>query len=224
MIKTIRTASEYAAPLLAASALLFALAAPAAAGEPASRQDCDPSFALAGAESPEAELFGAVWTAGRDGSIDGPGELATCTADCGTDPSVTCTGSSCTKQDRNCDSNQRGQCWGTDSGTKYCSDPCPTCIADCEDGSTVTCYGTSCSAEDFNCSTNERGHCWGSGSGTRYCPPLEDCPNPDCDDPTPCEEKNGSFCKFWGQQSDCTYSPTLCSPCFCDEGTWICLL
>lgn len=84
----------------------------------------------------------------------------------------------------------------------------------------MTCYGNSCSATDYNCSTEERGQCWGSGSGTRYCPPLE-C---GCEDPTACEVKNGSFCKFEGQQSDCTYSPTLCSPCFCDNNMWSCLL
>jgi hypothetical protein len=55
-------------------------------------------------------------------------EKATCFANCGTDPVVSCTGTTCTGVDRNCPANQRGHVSCTTNGvttTTFCQSTCP---------------------------------------------------------------------------------------------------
>ncbi len=86
-----------------------------------------------------------------------------CTADCGPYPDVTCTGSSCNAEDRNCPS-QRGQCWGSDTGTKYCKIPC-ICFAEasCSPSGSVSCQGMQ--------QCDEQNDCWVECDGQKtWCP------------------------------------------------------
>jgi hypothetical protein len=223
MSKIPTSSARNAVCLLAFAALVLAFTAPAAAepaAQPTAQQDCGPSLAFLGAESPEAVLFGSPRPAPqarkKDDSIGDPGELATCIADCWDGSTVTCDGSSCSAQDSDCEDEVRGQCWGTSSGTKYCP-VCEGCSAECQDGSSVTCIGSSCNATDWSC-PSERGQCYGSTSGTKYCPPL-DCEEP-CD-PTLCEDKNGTSCSGPGS-SDCSFPGGGCGSCFCNGSTWNC--
>ena len=50
---------------------------------------------------------------------------ATCTADCGSDPDVSCTGSICTAVDRNCAIGERG--YVSCPSETWCASPCPVC-------------------------------------------------------------------------------------------------
>lgn len=219
MTRTIRRSARHAAPLLALSALLLVLAAPAGAETPASA-DCGPSLASLLLENPQALLFPPAPTEARQGGeIGGPSALSTCTADCGSGNYVSCTGDTCSKVDRNCSVGQRGYC-EADGQYKYCA-PCDNCVADCWDGSTVICEGSSCSATDSDCDSGIRGHCTGD-SGTTYCPAL-----PVCNDSTSCTAKNGSYCSGTQGSSDCSFSDACgCGSCFCDTFAkqWVCTL
>lgn len=78
------------------------------------------------------------------GTIPDPGEQGSCTAYCWNGTSVTCSGTSCSEVDSNCNSGQRGYCYGSSSGYKYCP-ACSGCsaTATCNGGGSVSCTGTS---------------------------------------------------------------------------------
>lgn len=211
----------YAATLLVLPALLFTLAAPVAAETPA-LQDCGPSLAFLGAESPEAVLFGAEPAPQRGGSIGQPGALSTCTAQCGDGSTVTCSGETCSAHDTNCDIGEDGYCEGTESGRKDCPpDSCPEqCFTRCWDGSVVSCEGyDTCTTTSSDCESGVRGQCYGDVSGTNQCPYC-----PLCDDQTLCSEKDGSSCSFLppGADPDCTLPSGECGSCTCDGFEWSC--
>lgn len=133
MPQVIVTRRAYAATLLSLPALLLTLAAPVVAEAP-ERQDCGPSLAFLGAESPEAVLFGHKPSAQKGGSIGEPGALATCTAQCDDGATVSCTGATCNAADRNCP-DENGHCEARDEfgrllEVKYCL---PTCPDPCND-------------------------------------------------------------------------------------------
>lgn len=97
---------------------------------------------------------------------------AECTAECEYGPDQTCTGASCSAVNQDCPG-ERGYCWGSDTGTRYC-DACP-CFAKirCPGGTWVTCQGTWCvSFPD----------CFVSCNGVEYwCPGLDPAnPPPYC--------------------------------------------
>lgn len=55
-------------------------------------------------------------------------EKATCFANCGTDPVISCTGTTCTGADRNCPAGERGRVSCTTNGvttTTFCASTCP---------------------------------------------------------------------------------------------------
>jgi len=215
--RILRTSTRYAVPLLAFSALLFALAAPAAAA-PASQQNCGPSLAFLGAESPQAVLFGATPMARKGDSIPDPGAQSPCSVHCGDGSYVTCSGSYCYAVAHNCSNNQEGYCYGSSTGTLDCPPTCTTCTAQCQDGSSVSCPGDngSCSAYDASCSTGEQGHCTGD-TGTKYCPALS-C----CNDSKLCVDKDGDSCTGTPHSSDCTFQSGGCGSCLCSDGRWNC--
>lgn len=124
---SLRTYATHFGRLLAFAALVLALAAAPAIADTPARQDCGPSLPMLGPDSLDAVVFGAVAMAKGDGSIDGPGALSDCTADCKNGTSVNCTGSSCSAYDRDCSSGEQGHCTGSDSGIKYCSQACQIC-------------------------------------------------------------------------------------------------
>lgn len=82
-----------------------------------------------------------------EASTSSAGLLAECTAECEYGPDQTCTGTSCSAVNQACPE-ERGYCWGSVSGYKYCQS-C-TCFTKtrCLDGSWVICQGqgTSCSS------------------------------------------------------------------------------
>jgi len=210
-----RRTARFAVPLLALSALILALAAPAAA-EQANQQNCGPSLAFLGAESPQALLFGAAPMAKKGDAIPDPGAESPCSAQCGDGSYVTCYGTYCAAWDHNCP--EEGHCYGSSTGTINCqAQTCTTCTAHCQDGSTVSCSGDSgsCLAYDASCSTGEQGHCTGN-SGTAYCPALN-C----CQDSTYCDVKDGSSCDG-SPPFDCTFQSGGCGSCFCQGGRWNC--
>jgi len=140
--RTLRTSTRYAVPLLAFSALLLALAAPAAAA-PAGQQNCGPSLAFLGAESPQALLFGAAPMAKKGDSIPDPGAQSPCSALCGDGSYVTCWGSYCYAYDHNCP--EEGHCYGSSTGTLYCPSTCPSACQDstyCDVKDGTACSGT----------------------------------------------------------------------------------
>ncbi len=98
------------------------------------------------------------------------GIQAVCTAECEYGPDQTCTGASCSAVNQACPG-ERGYCWGSDTGTRYCQS-C-TCFVKtrCPDESWVLCQGqgTSC--------TSVRG-CYVRCDGVEYlCDPYpESCP------------------------------------------------
>jgi hypothetical protein len=126
-------------PLLTTIVVLAGLAAvPALAQSPIS--GCQP--ALAQAASAPGFLYQEVLVAAdRGGEIGGPGAQSTCIAECQDGSTVTCTGSSCNATDASCPG-ERGSCWGSDTGTRYC--PVCTCSAtvSCPGGGNVSCNGT----------------------------------------------------------------------------------
>lgn len=155
---------------------------------------------------PQCNLAAARPPRGPNG---GAGTDATCTASCGSYPSVSCTTSgtgSCTAVDRNCAVGERGRvtCGST---TTYC----PTCDETCSatalcGGTTVSCSaplpGGTCSAVDQNCAMGQQGYVT-CNSTTIPCPttcPLEDCDQYDnwrCDyswDPVQACCVAGEFC------------------------------
>lgn len=126
-----------AVPLLTTVLVLLGLAvvsapAQAATDSPSSDPGCRPA-AVHAAEG--GFLFQAI------DPFDGPSAQSLCIAECQDGSTVTCSGSSCNATDASCPT-ERGSCWGSDTGTKYCP-PC-TCSATalCPDGSTVSCTGT----------------------------------------------------------------------------------
>jgi hypothetical protein len=85
------------------------------------------------------------------GSIDGPSAQADCTAQCQDGSTVTCSGSSCSADDYDCDTGERGQCTGS-SGTRYCPVPdCSTCSVSitCPDGTWLSCSSNENDCEGF---------------------------------------------------------------------------
>ena len=124
---------RFAFPLVTAVSVLAVLAAgPAVASSPDSTTGCQPAVA------PAASGF--LYQAASS-PIDGPSAQSVCNAECQDGSFITCWGASCTATDASCPS-QRGSCWGTDTGTRYC--PVCTCsaTASCPDGSSVSCTGT----------------------------------------------------------------------------------
>lgn len=120
-----------AVPALAASPTPAPAVAPAAANTMTIAQV--PLFAALGQPAqPQA----------HGGTIPGPGEQGTCTANCWDGSHVTCYGTSCSEVDSNCSSGQRGYCYGTSTGYLYCP-PCQGCTATaiCNTGS-VSCSGS----------------------------------------------------------------------------------
>ncbi len=91
-----------------------------------------------------------------------------CTAECQHGPDQTCRGSSCFAVDQDCPS-ERGYCWGSDTGTKYCQECLPPerpdCFAKvgCSPG-IVFCMGDICAELD---------DCWVECDGVQTW-----CPNP----------------------------------------------
>lgn len=141
MTRMFSRTTRYAVPLLAFSALLLALAAPAAAA-PASQQNCGPSLAFLGAESPQALLFGAAPMA-KKGDIDDPSAQSPCSAQCGDGSYVTCWGTYCYAYDNNCPS-EEGHCYGSSTGTLNCPATCTTCTdsTHCVDKDHTSCTGS----------------------------------------------------------------------------------
>lgn len=162
-------------PLCTAILVLAGLAAvPALAESPTQGSGCQSALAVPTADV--GFLYQAARGSNRGGDdIGGPGAQSTCIADCQDGSTVTCTGSSCTATDASCPS-ERGSCWGTDTGTRYC--PVCTCsaTATCAHASPVSCTGTgdSCFAIDG---------CYASCNGN-----LTWCPNPK----GPCPIESGS--------------------------------
>lgn len=126
-----------AVPLLTTILVLAGLAAvPAVAQSPADSPISDPGCRPAAVQAAQVGfLYQSI------GSIDGPSAQSVCIAECQDGSTVTCTGSSCNATDASCPA-ERGSCWGSDTGTRYC--PVCTCSATalCPDGSTVSCTGT----------------------------------------------------------------------------------
>lgn len=133
----------------------------------------------------------------------GPGTLSTCIAQCGQTGSVSCSGSSCSATDRDCNSTP-GYCWSNTEGTKYCP-PCESsCTATCAAGPDVTCIGSSCSATDSAC-PSEDGFCWSNAEGYKHCQP--------CEGPEPCTA-----------ETHCGFNPPIfCQGDVCDvrQGCWV---
>lgn len=125
---------------LIATALVLALALPAAAGtsgEPAGTS-----------EGAGGDLIVGAVALSRSGSIGEPTAQSDCTAQCQDGSTVTCSGSTCSAVDYSCTAEERGYCEGSASGTKYCPeldlDDCPvTCSIDntCPDGTYLECEG-----------------------------------------------------------------------------------
>ncbi len=96
----------------------------------------------------QAPLFAALAPAparaAHGGDVGNPGALGTCVADCWDGSHVTCTGSSCSEVDSSCGAGQRGYCYGTDTGYRYCP-VCQggSCHAEttCSGGGSVSCDG-----------------------------------------------------------------------------------
>lgn len=164
MTKTKRTPTGHS-PLLLLGLLaaLLGLTAPAAAESPAVR-GWDPTLAILQGAGLEAVLFGPIPRVGT--SIDGPGAQATCIAECCDGSTQTCTGSSCFAVDADCDSGERGYCYGTATGTKYCPDcSAPVCEPDppcAEEPHCESLNGSPCSTfmEERSCSFSD-GSCGG---------------------------------------------------------------
>lgn len=140
------------AVVLGAAALLFALAAPAAAG-----QGPAPSLLLLGAPNAQAFIAGAVATAKKD-PIGDPAAQSTCFALCGDGTEISCWGSTCNATDNACsvDPSQVGHCWGSSTGTKSCSE-CPPTTSPCQRISCNITNGTSCEpgSASFSCTTDQ---------------------------------------------------------------------
>lgn len=100
--------------------------------------------------SPQSEMLFAATRIGT--GLD----KATCFANCGADPTVSCTGTTCTGVDRNCAVNQRGSVSCTTNGvttTTFCASTCPV------SGFCGTCDAT---GDCFAC-------CRCGGGGPRVC-------------------------------------------------------
>lgn len=102
----------------------------------------------------------------------GEGLNADCTAYCGADPPVSCSGATCSAADRSCPG-ERGHvtCGST---TYWCATPCPVCT----EGSfrTIT-VGPTCGCEDGGSTPKERQQCvngqweyYSSFCGAPFCP------------------------------------------------------
>jgi len=116
---------------------------PAATQTPATEPPVDCSTLVESPALPPAPMFAAA----------GGAALSTCTADCWNGSSVTCTGSSCSATDSSCPT-QRGYCWGTDTGYKYC----PVCCS-----ATLPCWkldGRSCSPNGSHQQCLDGSHCF----------------------------------------------------------------
>jgi hypothetical protein len=90
---------------------------------------------------------------------------AACTADCWNGSQVSCTGASCYAVDSSCP-DQRGYCWGSDTGYRYC----PRCCS-----STIPCWkidGWSCSPDGSHTDCMDGSACYSCRcwNGTWLCP------------------------------------------------------
>ncbi len=103
------------------SFLLLAVAlVPAQAGiTPSAQLTGPPTAGVSAPFLPEAAV--ASFVEGRTPTA----VTATCTADCGADPDVSCSGSSCTAVDRNCAIGERG--YVSCTSETWCPTPCPVC-------------------------------------------------------------------------------------------------
>lgn len=130
--------------LVAGIAVVLLAAAPALAAGPAPA----PAVAAPSANTMTiamVPLYAALGQAAQPqahgGTIPDPGEQGTCTTNCWDGSHVTCSGSSCNVVDSNCSGGQRGYCYGSTTGYRYCP-ACPSCTATatCSSGS-VSCSG-----------------------------------------------------------------------------------
>lgn len=164
MSRSHRPSTRHSTSLLIVSSLLLALAVPAAA-HAATPQNCGPSLAFLGAESPEAVLFGPTPMAKKGDTIDDPGAQSPCIVDCGDGSGIVCYGSYCNAYERSCP-NEPGHCYGTITGTLYCG----TCDCydkpSCQDLGGTSCSGspktTQCRYPGFGCASCicSPGHTW----------------------------------------------------------------
>lgn len=137
---------------LTIAALLWVLAAPAAAVEVPADQDWGPTLAVLNGAGVEAVLFNGAPAKGA--SIGGPNALGTVTADCCDGSTVTCEGSSGHFKDFDCGSGEPGFC-ETDEERKDCPD-CSWCTSCANEPLCEEAHGTPCtSGETMECSFSD---------------------------------------------------------------------